>query len=26
LATIKLLIPESSLTFNMDSGERFAPS
>jgi len=24
LATIKLLIPESSLTFNMDSGERFA--
>src|SRR5258705_39803 len=24
LATIKLLIPESSMTFNMDSGERFA--
>src|SRR2546422_7127451 len=24
LATIKLLIPASSLTFNMDSGERFA--
>src|SRR6266487_2118451 len=24
LATVKLLIPESSLTFNMDSGERFA--